>query len=63
MKIEIDRKLCNGYGNCIAAAPDIFDLDDLNIAVLLRDTDESDRAEAVEAVADCPVRALKIVEE
>jgi ferredoxin len=26
--IELDRSRCDGFGSCVNAAPDIFDLDD-----------------------------------
>ncbi|MBB4689568.1 ferredoxin [Amycolatopsis jiangsuensis] len=58
--VEIDDKTCNGYGNCVVAAPDVFDLDpETNIAVLQpgHPTDEDDEA-VEEAEADCPVRAI-----
>jgi ferredoxin len=63
MKIQIDTHLCNGYGNCIAAAPDVFDLDDENIVVLLRPVEPGDRESLIEAIADCPVRALALVDD
>lgn len=65
LRIEIDRKLCNGYGNCIISAPQVFDLDpDTNIAYVLDGSPTAaDEADVREAAADCPVSAIRIVEE
>jgi ferredoxin len=59
MKVVIDRNACQGYGNCVVAAPDVFDLDDDGKVVLLVAEPGEDLAAAVrEAVRDCPVRAI-----
>lgn len=64
MKIQIDTKLCNGYGNCILAAPDVLDLDpNTNIVELIRPVRDSDRESLLEAIADCPVRALELIDD
>ncbi|QHE70769.1 ferredoxin [Rhodococcus sp. WAY2] len=61
-RIHIDTAACNGYGNCLVAAPDVFDLDpDTNIAFTRpgHPTD-ADQDTLREAEADCPVRAIRI---
>jgi len=60
MKVTIDTARCQGYGNCIFAAPDLFDLDDeTNVAVLKKsDFDGADRQGILDAVADCPASAI-----
>ncbi|MDQ1105696.1 ferredoxin [Nocardioides zeae] len=60
--IDIDREACNGYGNCVIAAPEVFDLEPgTSIAyVLPGHPTEADRDAVEEAVADCPVQALKL---
>ena len=61
-RVEIDRETCNGYGNCVLAAPDVFDLDpDTNVAFVQdgHPVDADDSA-VEEAEADCPVRAIKL---
>ncbi|MFI9534358.1 ferredoxin [Nocardia fusca] len=63
-RVHIDTTTCNGYGNCLVAAPEVFDLDpDTNIAFTQpgRPT-EADHSDILEAAADCPVRAIRIVE-
>ena len=60
--LELDLGKCNGYGNCVFAAPGMFDLDlASNLPVLLQDEwSEEDRASLVAAVADCPANALAL---
>jgi ferredoxin len=64
MRIELDASLCLGYGNCIAEAPEHFDLDeDTNLAiVLIENPDEQDRAAVEAAIRSCPAVALKLAE-
>jgi ferredoxin len=62
-RVHIDAAACNGYGNCLVAAPDVFDLDpDTNIAfVQPGHPTAAEHDDLLEAEADCPVRAIKIV--
>ncbi|KXF52218.1 MULTISPECIES: ferredoxin [Rhodococcus] len=60
--IDIDTQACNGYGNCVVSAPEVFDLDpETNIATV-RDghPDDNDTEALLEAEADCPVRAIRL---
>jgi len=42
--VKADLGQCQGYGNCVVAADDTFDLDDDGVVVLLRaEFPESDR--------------------
>ncbi|GAA1863548.1 hypothetical protein GCM10009836_49890 [Pseudonocardia ailaonensis] len=60
--LELDLDRCSGYGNCVFAAPALFDLDlGSNVAVLVKDTwDEGERAAVAAAVGDCPAHALRL---
>lgn len=60
--LELDLDRCSGYGNCVFAAPDMFELDlSSNLPVLLKDEwSDADRASLEAAVADCPAAALKL---
>ncbi|SEG91917.1 ferredoxin [Thermomonospora echinospora] len=61
MKITVDLGRCQGYANCVAAAPDVFDVDDATgKAVLL--AAEGDAAEIREAARSCPVAAIGMEE-
>ncbi|WP_067671454.1 ferredoxin [Nocardia miyunensis] len=62
MKVTVDSGLCAAHGDCVIAAPDIFDLGDEDEVVrILNDSpEEKYRAQIEEAVRLCPVAALKI---
>lgn len=61
LRVIVDRAKCRGYGNCLDAAPDAFDLDDDDIAVPLRASfPASDRAALERAVDRCPAHALSL---
>ena len=59
MEIEIDRQRCQGHARCLALAPDLFDLDDDGLAVVIG-TASSDEALARAVVArdNCPEDAI-----
>lgn len=59
--LKVDFGACQGYANCVAAAPDIFDIDDNGVVVLLKTVVEpAELARAQTAVRSCPVSALAI---
>lgn len=61
MKVTVDRGKCQGYGNCVLAAADVFDLDDAGMAVVIEESPSEDRRTAVEeAVRSCPVAAISL---
>jgi ferredoxin len=64
MDIEVDLDLCQGYGNCVTAAPDFFDVDDAGKVVLLRATTETaeERRAVMDAAPMCPMSAIRAVE-
>ena len=59
--IEIDRELCYGFGDCVSTAPDVFELDDDEKAVVI-DPNGAPREDLVDAAANCPVMAITIRE-
>jgi ferredoxin len=64
VRIELDTDLCQAYGNCLLAAPDVFELTEATPVVVLREPqpDEGRRAEVEEAALSCPVQALTLHE-
>ena len=58
LKIQIDRDLCVGFGDCIEALPDVFEFDDEGIAVFKDGDLTTGREELLDACASCPVDAL-----
>lgn len=59
MKVKVDRERCIGVGNCVAAAPTVFELDKSNKAVVLR-PDSADEKTLMNAAESCPVDAIII---
>ena len=57
--IEIDRELCYGFGDCVSAQPDVFQLDNGEKAVVV-DPNGADQDDLVEAASNCPVNAITI---
>jgi ferredoxin len=58
LRIHIDRDLCVSFGDCIEAAPGVFEFDDDDIAVFISETGTITREGLIEACASCPVDAL-----
>ncbi|HEY0449358.1 ferredoxin [Actinophytocola sp.] len=60
-KVTADHDVCEGYGNCVTGAPDVYDIDDDGTVVLRKDViDEEDRARVETAALSCPVSALTV---
>jgi ferredoxin len=64
MHVTVDLVKCQGYANCIADAPGVFDLsDETNKVILLQENpDNSLLHEVREASLNCPVQAITIEE-
>jgi ferredoxin len=60
--IEVDRGLCIGSGDCVDTAPDVFELDSEEKAVVV-DPDGASVDDIVQAAANCPVSAITVVGE
>jgi ferredoxin len=59
VRVEVDRDRCEGNAVCLGLAPDIFDLDDDDYAVVKIDPIPVDQEELAEqAIAECPRAAL-----
>jgi ferredoxin len=65
VEVKIDLDLCAGYGNCVDAAPDVFQMsDDSDIAEVLIPHPEPDLEEAVRKAARvCPSDAVILIED
>lgn len=61
-RLEVDSHLCNGYGNCVMIAPEVFELDeDTLIAAVNEEASQAAPIEQLrEAAADCPARAIRL---
>ena len=60
--IHVDRALCIGSGDCVDSAPDVFELDSEDKAIVI-DTDGASTDEVLEAAGNCPVTAIFVVGE
>lgn len=61
MRVRVDLDRCQGYGNCVVTAPDVFDLSDDGLVLLLEEQPAAERAEDVlKAVKLCPVQAIAV---
>ena len=59
MRVEVDHDRCEGNAVCVGIAPDLFDLDDNDYAVVKADPVPADQAELAEqSIAVCPHAAL-----
>ncbi|MBA0052608.1 ferredoxin [Streptomyces sp. AJS327] len=59
--ISVDLNKCQGYANCVVAAPHVFDLsEDGKVLTLIDDVDAADREAVADAVAACPAGALTL---
>lgn len=62
--VKADAGLCQGYANCIMDAGEVFDLDDEGLVIVLKPViSAEERAEVEQAIVNCPVAALSLVDE
>lgn len=59
MKVQVNRDLCVGIGNCVAVASTVFKLDGQNKAVVL-DSSFVSQDKLMRAAESCPVNAIII---
>jgi ferredoxin len=62
IRVEVDRGLCIGSGDCVDTAPDVFQLDSEDKAVVV-DPDGAPVDDIVEAAMNCPVSAIQVAGE
>ena len=54
-RVQVDRNICLGNALCAALLPDVFELDDSDIAVVKGAPDEEEVEAAIRA---CPTQAI-----
>ena len=62
LRVQIDRTLCVGFGDCVTEAPQLFVLDEEGIAVFI-DGGDIERDVLIRACEVCPVDALMVWDE
>jgi ferredoxin len=60
--VTVDRSQCIGSGDCVDTAPDVFQLDDEDKAVVV-DPDGAAVDDIILAAGNCPVSAIFVVGE
>jgi ferredoxin len=60
MKVEVDRSLCQGHGQCALAAADVFQLDHALNLHYDPEPPEELRDAVEEAVMMCPTQAIAL---
>jgi ferredoxin len=64
MRVIVDQGACIGSGQCMLAAPDVFDQDEDGFVVLLNDAPPPERRDDVlQAEATCPALAITVEED
>lgn len=58
LKIQIDRTLCVGFGDCVTEAPQGFQMDGEDIVVFGEAPEAVERESLLRACETCPVDAL-----
>ncbi|MFJ1548452.1 ferredoxin [Streptomyces sp. NPDC088246] len=60
MKVVVDMDKCQDHGQCVFAAPDVFQLDDNGRLAYVSDPDDALREEVEDAADVCPLQAIRI---
>jgi ferredoxin len=62
IQVTVDRGLCIGSGDCVDTAPDVFQLDEEDKAVVV-DPDGASLDDVLTAAGNCPVSAIFVIGE
>ena len=60
IRVHVDMNLCQSHGECVFAAPDVFELGDDDVLKWEEEVDESQREKVEEAVRVCPMLAIRL---
>lgn len=61
-RIKIDRSLCTGYAECVGIAPEVFQLGDDNVSLVV-DPEGGAEETILDAARACPVDAITLLDE
>jgi ferredoxin len=62
MRVQVDTDICEANGECVFAAPEIFELDDEEQIHWVESPDERLREMARTAEKLCPVSAIRVTD-
>ena len=60
IKVIVDMNLCQSHGDCVLAAPEVFELGDDDLLRWQEEVDDARRAELEDAVNVCPMTAIRL---
>jgi ferredoxin len=60
IKVLVDMNLCQSHAECVAVAPEVFDLGDDDVLRWKEEVDDSRRAELEDALNVCPMAAIRL---
>ncbi len=62
MRVSVDEKKCEGHGECVLIAPEVFEIDEDELVsrVLQPEPDESKHAAVRDAEMMCPMGAIRV---
>ena len=63
IRVTINRSSCEGYGNCLRAAPAVFDLDGDGLALVLTQPGDDQLARIRRASYDCPTDSISYTQD
>jgi ferredoxin len=64
IRVRVHRETCEGYANCVRAAPDVFDLDDDDLVVLKQEEPPAEQLSRVRrATYDCPTESISFTDD
>jgi ferredoxin len=63
MRIEVDRDVCFGSGECVLAAPQVFELDAAGLSRVRSDAGPIDLISAQRIAENCPSGAIKVIDD
>lgn len=63
LTVRVDRLLCVGFGDCIEAAPELWEFDAEGIVTFRDPAPDVDRARLLESCKVCPIDALSVHDE
>jgi len=62
VRATVDGGKCQGHGRCAMLAPDVFDIDDDGVGIVLVDPVPAEaEAEARDAALNCPESAIALL--
>ena len=60
LRVRIDRLICVGFETCCEVAPELFRMDEEDIATFADSADMATEDDVLEACRACPVDALQV---